>query len=305
MMGFRAWRESRRALDVAWDCGIDRFDLARSYGYGQAEALFRGFARGRRHRIFIATKFGIDPDPSLKANAIRLLRGGTAGLRHLRWPFSRCEDRENPLSPHWSAARLRASLERSLRELGTDWIDFLWLHSPPQGIVRNEALFAELDRLASSGLIRGYGLSTGADRGARELAELPWAIGAIQHPFCPLTGDTAKIDLPSVQIVVNHIFGGRGTLANGARLITGLRNDQAIPPELREKLGEDGAGATLADILLNGALAASSAQYAVVSMFQPVHIAMNAQRAGNSRFTPEELKMLVSALSMSGSSERQ
>jgi len=305
MMGFRARRESRRALDVAWDCGIDSFDLARSYGYGQAEALFRGFARGRRDRIFIATKFGIDPDPSLKANAIRLFRGGTAGLRHLRWPFARSEDRENPLSPHWSAARLRASVERSLRELGTDWIDFLWLHSPPQGIVRNGALFAELDRLASSGVIRGYGLSTSAGRGARDLAESPWAIEAIQHPFCPLTGDTAKIERPSVRIVVNHVFGGRGTLADGAPLFAGLQTDQAIPPELREKLRDAGAGATLADILLNGALAASSAQCAVVSMFEPEHIAMNARRAGNSRFTPEELKMLVSALSVFGSSERQ
>lgn len=296
-MGFRDRRESRRALDAAWECGIDSFDLARSYGYGQAEALFRGFARGRRDRIFIATKFGIDPDPSLKANAIRLLRGGAAGLRHLRWPFSRSEDRENPLSPHWSASRLRASVERSLRELGTDWIDFLWLHSPPQGIVRNEALFAELDRLASSGVIRGYGLSTSADRGARDLAEAPRAIGAIQHPFCPLTDDMTKIDRPSVQIVVNHVFGGRGTLANSTRLIASLQTAQAVPPELREKLREGGAGSTLGDILLNGALSAASAQCAVVSMFKPEHIAMNARWAGNSRFTREELTILVSALS--------
>ena len=57
IMGFCDRAKSRRALETAWDCNINFFDLARSYGYGQAESLFAKFARGtvpvpRKSRCF-------------------------------------------------------------------------------------------------------------------------------------------------------------------------------------------------------------------------------------------------------------
>ena len=54
--------DSLRAIGAAWDAGINLFDTARSYGYGEAEGLLGEFLAGRRSEAFISTKFGIWPE---------------------------------------------------------------------------------------------------------------------------------------------------------------------------------------------------------------------------------------------------
>ena len=54
-------RQSLRAMGCAWDAGITLFDTARSYGFGDAEAVLGEFLRGKRDKAVIATKFGITP----------------------------------------------------------------------------------------------------------------------------------------------------------------------------------------------------------------------------------------------------
>ena len=62
IMGRVGRRESLAALGAAWDAGINFFDTARSYGYGESEALLGGFLRGnRRSQAVVCTKFGILP----------------------------------------------------------------------------------------------------------------------------------------------------------------------------------------------------------------------------------------------------
>src|SRR5262245_54678499 len=220
-MGFHTRQQSMRALHVARDHGINTFDVARSYGYGQAEAVLGRFARGRRAQLAIITKFGIRPDPSLRANAIRILRGGLGGVRHVRMG-RRSSDSNDVFSTHWSPAAMRASLHQSLRELGTDYVDVFLLHSPPEAITKRTELFEALNQLQTQGLIRGYGLSTDAPRASHALANARHGISVVQHPFCPLTGTTDVVDAPPPAVVLNHIFGGRGGLQNASRLIASL-----------------------------------------------------------------------------------
>ena len=59
LLGRSGRSESLRALAAAWEEGIRFFDTARSYGYGESEALLGEFLRGRREQAVIATKFGI------------------------------------------------------------------------------------------------------------------------------------------------------------------------------------------------------------------------------------------------------
>jgi aryl-alcohol dehydrogenase-like predicted oxidoreductase len=298
MMGFCDRATSFRALETAWDNGINFFDLARSYGYGQAESLFAKFARGKRDRVLIATKFGIEPDASPRANAIRLLRGGLGGIRHLRWKQPATTGRNDAFSERWSPARLRRGLHRSLRELGTEYVDVLYLHSPPAGITQRLDLFATLDRLSSEGLVRSYGLSTDAESATLALAPVKHTIGTVQHPYCPISGKTATLAQPPATVVLNHVLGGRGTLRGAATWINALRQNPDLPSETGRKLNAGEPAPILADILINGALNVARAQCVVVSMFSPNHIAANCKAIQEgSSFTAKELEFLMRALS--------
>src|ERR1700679_1732239 len=80
VMGRGGRKASLAALSAAYDAGITFFDTARSYGYGESEALLGEFLQGRRDSVLISTKFGILPTPttplkqSLKPLARTLLR---------------------------------------------------------------------------------------------------------------------------------------------------------------------------------------------------------------------------------------
>jgi aryl-alcohol dehydrogenase-like predicted oxidoreductase len=52
-------RATLRSMEAAFEAGINYFDAARSYGFGEAEHVLGCFAKGRRDRIVLATKFGI------------------------------------------------------------------------------------------------------------------------------------------------------------------------------------------------------------------------------------------------------
>src|ERR1043166_773860 len=52
---------ARRLLDTAFDGGVRHFDVARYYGYGEAEGALGDFAAAHRAQITITTKFGIEP----------------------------------------------------------------------------------------------------------------------------------------------------------------------------------------------------------------------------------------------------
>jgi aryl-alcohol dehydrogenase-like predicted oxidoreductase len=63
-----------RAIAHALDLGLTWFDVAPSYGDGQAESLLGSALRGRRDKVVICTKFGIAPAPvPLAARLIRPL----------------------------------------------------------------------------------------------------------------------------------------------------------------------------------------------------------------------------------------
>lgn len=61
VMGRVGRKQSLRAMSQAYDAGITFFDTARSYGYGESEAIVGEFLRGRRERVILSTKFGIVP----------------------------------------------------------------------------------------------------------------------------------------------------------------------------------------------------------------------------------------------------
>ncbi|WP_158674696.1 aldo/keto reductase [Streptomyces hoynatensis] len=128
------WTMSQADADslvgTALDNGINFFDTANVYNGGESEQwLGKAIRRARaREAVVVATKFGYLTDP------------------------------RNANSGGCSRNAMFGAVERSLRRLGTDWIDLYYLHlwdgvTPPE-----ETLAAAAD-LVAGGKIRYFGIS--------------------------------------------------------------------------------------------------------------------------------------------------
>lgn len=170
ILGAVGWSEAERAISVALDVGINHFDLARSYGYGRAEGMVGRVLRGKRDQVVLATKFGIEA--SAAAYLLSPLKPIIRALRPRRSPVS---PRENPppspASPPQNRmasllhrrvsldpATMRRSLETSLRALGTDRVEYLFVHAPTEHIAKVHELAETAELLKQQGKIRAWGL---------------------------------------------------------------------------------------------------------------------------------------------------
>jgi D-threo-aldose 1-dehydrogenase len=158
-----------RLLEAAYDCGITHFDVAPMYGLGIAECELARFARPRRDRIVIATKFGVAPTRLARRVAriqapIRQLLLGVPSLRE-RLRSSAAGPSSGPagslLYTHegYGSRSAQASLERSLKALQTDYIDLFLLHDPVPGEVESESLRLFLEDAVRRGVIREWGVA--------------------------------------------------------------------------------------------------------------------------------------------------
>jgi aryl-alcohol dehydrogenase-like predicted oxidoreductase len=119
--------EARRILDLYVDRGGNFVDTAVNYTNGTSEHLVGECIAGKRERIVLATKFTMARDPG-NPNA-----GGNHRLNMMR------------------------SVEQSLRQLGTDRIDLLYLHAWDM-TTRPDEVMRALDDLVRSGKILYAGI---------------------------------------------------------------------------------------------------------------------------------------------------
>jgi aryl-alcohol dehydrogenase-like predicted oxidoreductase len=160
-------KKSRRAIDIAVDGGINHFDLARSYGYGEAERFVGNVLKNKRDKIVYASKFGIQAN--WKADLMRpvkpLFRFAKDKLKLMSPPqkvktnnFIKSSDFFlNRI--HLNKMQMRLSLEKSLLALQTDYLDYLIIHEPLESIININELFEEAKNLKDEGKIRAFGLA--------------------------------------------------------------------------------------------------------------------------------------------------
>jgi aryl-alcohol dehydrogenase-like predicted oxidoreductase len=143
-------------LAAAADLGFTHFDTAPAYGDGICEAELGKFIRGQRERFVIATKYGIPPNPLAEAWPSLSLP-----LRTTRAIARKAGFRSTPIPPLTSTG-LRASVEHSLRRLGTDRIDILFLHEPHGDRIPSlDSIVEELYNLQRDDVVRAFGLAGG------------------------------------------------------------------------------------------------------------------------------------------------
>ena len=130
--------ESTRAIHAALELGANLFDTAANYGAVHSERILGAALQCRRDQVVIATKFGYDVDEA---------------AREIRHYDAVTEESD-------VASRLRADLEKSLRRLGTDYVDVYLLHVWGLNIERALEARTILEDLVAEGKVRTYGWST-------------------------------------------------------------------------------------------------------------------------------------------------
>jgi D-threo-aldose 1-dehydrogenase len=152
--------ERQRLLHAAYDCGIRHFDTARSYGLGCAEEEVGRFARDKAGAVTVATKFGIRLNASgrwfsraqgIARRVVSVVPAIRKVLKRTGTPFVTARD--------FDVATARASIETSLRFLGTERIDIVFLHEPDAASIIPDELADLLASYREKGLLQTWGLS--------------------------------------------------------------------------------------------------------------------------------------------------
>jgi aryl-alcohol dehydrogenase-like predicted oxidoreductase len=124
--------ENLATLARALDLGIDFFDTAEIYGPFKNEILLSKAFAGKRDRVKIATKVG-----------------------------SEVTDAGERLEVNGTAAYIKKAIDRSLKHLGTDYVDLYYLHRIDPKVEIEESIGALAD-LVKAGKVRYIGVSEAA-----------------------------------------------------------------------------------------------------------------------------------------------
>ena len=144
--------EGERVIDRAIELGYEHFDTARLYGFGRNEELVGRVLKGRRSRVFLASKMGIFNE------------GGK------RWIDCR-------------PATIHAEIDKSLMALGVDHIDLYHMHRPDFTVPIEDSAGA-MAELVQAGKIGGYGLSEMSAQTLRR-AHAVHPVTAMQTEYSP------------------------------------------------------------------------------------------------------------------------
>jgi aryl-alcohol dehydrogenase-like predicted oxidoreductase len=287
-----ARKKALRLLDSAFDVGIRHFDVARYYGYGETESILGAFVKSRRAQVTVTTKFGIEPPR--RTNALRIALG--MGRRFLRFvPSARkIVQKHVPTvlkGNAFSVADAQRNLEISLRELGTDYIDFYLLHDYVAGVHPSDELVAFLRQAVKAGKIRQFGLGTSVDSIMRALDCEPDLCGVIQCQNSVLTRNLDKLPSQSKRgLVITH-----GALAGAYGCLSSfLKADANRAQNWSKTLDLDCADERiLAALLLNYVIDANPKGMVLFSARNTARIRHNAKSVLERRVTPTQVNLFA------------
>lgn len=148
-IGFGAWTialnwwgkeisedEAKRMLKKAYDLGINFFETGDMYGKGKSERLIGEVFKGMRDEIVISTKYGYEFE-------------GVEQIGHKELP----QRFDSEFTEH--------ALNKSLERLQTDYVDVYGLHNPKLKHIKDNSIFATLDKKINEEKIKTYQAALG------------------------------------------------------------------------------------------------------------------------------------------------
>lgn len=274
--------EAAATVQAAWDQGIRYFDTAPFYGAGLSEERLGAALAGKdRDQYVLSTKVGRVILDELETGSRDL--GEKGGLFEHGNP--------NKMVHEWTADATERSIEGSLKRLGVDRLDIVWVHDIAQDFhgdlwlqkfeEARTGAFRVLSRLRDEGVIKAWGL--GVNR--TEPVELTLALDEPRPDGFLLAGRYSLLDhdhalqrlLPmAAEQGVDMVVGGpysSGILAGGTHF-----EYQDAPPEIVEKVRRikdiaDRHGVSIKAAALQFALAHPVAAAAIPGATKPSRIA--------------------------------
>ena len=192
-------KDSLRLLNEALDCGINTFDTAPTYSYGDSEQLIGESFKHQRGRVILTTKVGRLPSSLAKYG--KSIRSFVRPVQAFLKPFKQKLKKASKNRFDFSNASIESSLSKSLKRLQTDYIDLLLLHNPSLEVLQKGDVFETLENLKKMGAIRYYGVSIDTIEEAKM---------ALQYP---INGLQISFNLMQ-QVMAHQLFEEKKTLQN-------------------------------------------------------------------------------------------
>jgi D-threo-aldose 1-dehydrogenase len=174
-------RDAVAILEHAFSQGITHFDIARAYGFGRAESILGEFLRGKRSEVTVATKFGLQPPSGLAGNG-KIIDAAKTILRPFPGLLRRAKARGAAMgrSGLFTPDAAIQSLETSLRELKTDYVDLFLLHEATLVEAGSQVLIEALDRQVKAGKVRCLGIASDFEKLSGDRSQLPLSYQVLQ-----------------------------------------------------------------------------------------------------------------------------
>jgi D-threo-aldose 1-dehydrogenase len=283
--------DALRVLETALANGITHFDVARLYGYGWSEGILGEFLRGKRDRVTVTTKFGLQPPGGLVKHqrlvyAIKKMLMVCPPLMRL----IRKRTAQATQSGKFTPEDARTSLESSLRELGTDHVDMLLLHEAELADASSEPLIRYLESQVSAGNVRCVGIGSDFARLPVDLSRLPPIYRIVQFNNNAHTRNLPKLSNTENRSLITHtVFGPAGALAEAI---------QARPQEARKWSADIAAdlldGKVINSLLLHYSLSTNPDGVVLFASLKAGHVEANAKEAASAgRYDAKQLARFV------------
>jgi D-threo-aldose 1-dehydrogenase len=283
-------KDALQLLGKAYDAGVRHFDVARSYGYGQAEKILGTFVKSRRAEVTITTKFGIQPPGRTSPLGVAVQIGRWV-VRLLPSTRKALQRRTQTLtkSGGFSVSDARISLDTSLRELGTDSIDFFLLHDYVVNNHPADKLASFLEGAVKAGKVRAFGIGTGINNVVRALESQPKLCNVVQFENSILKENMCSLPprVAASRLVITH-----GALQSYRLVSSFLAAHTNTAKDWSRRLGVDCLQEdTISALLLNYAVEANPHGLVLFSSMKSVRVTKNVKAVLEPGFSPTQVAL--------------
>jgi aryl-alcohol dehydrogenase-like predicted oxidoreductase len=282
--------EALSVLQAAYEQGITHFDVARLYGLGWAEGVLGEFLRGKRDRITVTTKFGLKPPGGIVKHR-RMVSAAKAALSGfpplVRLLRKRVQQRVQ--SGKFTPEDASRSLETSLRELGTDYVDMLLLHECDLTEAAEETLMHFLKSQIVRGTVRCVGIGSDFSKLETDLSRVPPLYQVIQFNHNAQTRNLPRLSGRQDRTLSTHtVFGPVAALTEA------IRTQPQAARDFAKEIGIDPLDTkAIGSLLLHYSLQTNTDGIVLFSTTDSGRVRANAQDAASARYDPSQIARFV------------